>query len=133
MNEQTIAASIAATPPPRHPDHFSNGLYAVDHIIPHSIKPDDSTDNLAWAYPACNSCKSDKVEGTDPESGITTRLFNPRYQNWRDHFDWSADGHQIFGLSDIGRTTVAVLELNRPESVNVRSLLIRAGLHPPND
>jgi hypothetical protein len=58
-------------------------------------------------------------------------LFNPRLQRWSDHFEWSADGIQIVGLTMIGRATVIALQMNNPTIVPARRRWAAAGWHPP--
>ena len=56
------------------------------------------------------------------EWGATVPLFNPRMQNWVEHFAWSADGIRILGRTSIGRATVAALHLSDdPDALAVRS------------
>jgi hypothetical protein len=50
-----------------------------------------------------------------------TRLFNPRFDKWRQDFQWS--GCEIIAISAIGRVTVTVLFMNDPEVVWLRSTL----------
>jgi hypothetical protein len=51
------------------------------------------------------------------ETAELTRLFNPRIDAWNQHFRIQA-GH-IIGLTPVGKTTVYVLNMNRPERVRV--------------
>ena len=44
----------------------------------------------------------------------------------RDHFRY--DQAVLIGLTDIGRTTVSVLNINHPQSLAVRRALMEAGL-----
>lgn len=46
-------------------------------------------------------------------------LFNPRTQNWDDHFGLAVVF--IFGKTAVGRTTVAVLNMNSDEQVELRA------------
>ncbi|MFO0969362.1 MAG: hypothetical protein U0793_27715 [Gemmataceae bacterium] len=57
-------------------------------------------------------------------------LFNPRRQRWQRHFNW--EGARLAGLTPCGRATVDVLNINEPERVKLRELLIVAGLFPPD-
>jgi hypothetical protein len=79
----------------------------------------------------CNDRKYTAVEGIDPVSGETVKLFNPCRDRWDDHFIWAANNSQIVGRSSAGRATVAKLKLNRPELVKLRRILLIAGEHPP--
>ena len=47
-----------------------------------------------------------------------TRLFNPRSDDWNSHFRLQAG--RIVGLTPVGRTTVYVLNMNRPDRVRIR-------------
>jgi len=58
-------------------------------------------------------------------------LFNPRTQNWAEHFTWSIEGTQIEGLTPVGRATVVTLQLNNVIAVMVRREWRSAGWHPP--
>ena len=74
--------------------------------------------NLALACHFCNRHKGPNLSGMDPTTGELTRLFNPRIDTWSQHFRIQA-GH-IIGLTPMGRTTVYVLNMNRPNRVRVR-------------
>ena len=61
-------------------------------------------------------------------------LFNPRLQNWFEHFAWSEDGLRIQGRTAIGRATVDALHLSDDiDALIVRSFWVQAGWHPPQD
>ena len=51
--------------------------------------------------------------------------------NWYDHFTWSSDFIEVVGITEIGRATVHLLELNRIGLKNLRSVLLSLGIHPP--
>ncbi len=76
-----------------------------------------------------NFHKGPNIAGIDSETGRLTRLFNPRRQRWIAHFAWA--GPVLVGKTAIGRTTLYVLNMNHPDRVEVRRLLIAAGLFPP--
>lgn len=77
----------------------SPGPFVVDHIIPKVRGGKTRLNNLAWACSGCNGRKHAKVNGTDPLTGKSVRLFNPRRQQWPDHFAWSGDDKLIIGLT----------------------------------
>ena len=60
-----------------------------------------------------------------------TPFFNPRTHVWTEHFVWNEEFTFIVPLTAIGRVTIIELQLNRVGVVNVRLLLLMAGLHPP--
>ena len=48
----------------------------------------------------------------DPRTGKRIRLFNPRMDDWSEHFRWSRDWKRIIGRTPMGRATVAALNMN---------------------
>jgi len=105
--------------------------FTVDHVVPLARGGTDDLGNLALACFHCNRRKSNRLEGSDPESAVVVRLFNPRRDRWRDHFIWSADGLRIVGLTPTGRATVEVLVLNRDRVLAIRAADREVGRHPP--
>ena len=73
--------------------------------------------NLALACHFCNRHKGPNLAGMDPTTGELTRLFTPRTDTWSQHFQTQAG--RIIGLTSMGRTTVYVLNMNRPDRVHV--------------
>ena len=93
----------------------------IEHIIPRKHGGSDDVDNLAIACIDCNLGKSSNLTGIDPATGDSTQpiqLFNPRTQSWDDHFQRS--GSLILGRTDVGRTTVYVLNMNTEDQVERR-------------
>jgi HNH endonuclease len=112
----------------------NNGMpMSLDHILPTSKGGKTVFENVCLACRSCNEFKSDVTEATDPLTGKTAPLFNPRQQTWSDHFIWSEDGSRIQGLSDIGRATVVTLQMNNPAVVIARRRWVSGGWHPPLD
>jgi hypothetical protein len=105
----------------------------VEHIIPAARGGQTVEENLWLACPLCNGSKGVKTTERDPASGNIVVLFNPRQQNWNDHFAWSDNGLEIIGKTSIGRATVIALKLNNHFLVTARSRWSLAGWHPPND
>jgi len=105
----------------------------IDHIMPRTRGGSDAEDNLWLACRACNLCKGQQTHGRDPLTGRRFRLFHPRRQRWRRHFQWSADGSMILGRTATGRATVVALSLNNLVAVTVRRNWATAGWHPPPD
>lgn len=106
--------------------------FNVDHVtsVKHGGKTD--LDNLALAC-GCNGYKGHRIRARDPETKRVVPLFNPRRQKWIDHFAWSDDILLIVGLTATGRATVEALQMNRPELIALRHLLVRVGEHPPQN
>ena len=103
----------------------------LDHIIPEALNGTSDETNLWLACPRCNRYKGMQIEATDEISGEVVPLFNPRQEQWQDHFVWEEDGLYIAGTTAIGRATVAALQLNNPFVVYSRKVWIDAGWHPP--
>lgn len=105
----------------RHQRHSPLAPHQIEHVLPKKHGGSDDIGNLALACLSCNLHKGPNIAGLDPESGRLTELFNPRTQNWHEHF--LRDRAILFGLTPIGRTTVAVLNMNMDELVRLRSTL----------
>ena len=106
--------------------------FPVDHIKPTSGGGLTVFDNLALACPRCNALKWKHVDAPDPETGENVTLFNPRVHRWSDHFRWSATNPTLVEpLSEIGRATLLLLEMNAAPHQTIRGLLGVLGLHPP--
>lgn len=105
----------------------------VDHIWPQSKGGATFFENLCLACSACNTFKSDMTEALDPVSQKIAPLFNPRSQQWAEHFVWSSDKTQIEGITPTGRVTIVALKMNRPIIVFARQRWVQVGWHPPAD
>jgi hypothetical protein len=105
------------------PESASELPFHLDHIIPAKHGGPATADNLAWACFSCNLCKGPNLSGIDPEGGKLTRLFHPRTDAWDQHFTW--EGVWLRGKTAVGRTTIAVLNINHPDSIAVREALLQ--------
>jgi len=112
-------------------EKFATHSFSVEHIKPLSKGGSNNLDNLALSCQGCNNHKYNKTEGKDTVSGAIISLYNPRHQNWQEHFNWNQDYTLIIGLTPTGRTTVEILRLNREGLVNLRRILYTMGEHPP--
>ena len=92
----------------------------IEHIRPRKHGGTDDLGNLALACIDCNLHKGPNLSGIDPETGKVVELFNPRVQDWVDHFEWN--GIHIYGRTDTGRATVTVLAMNSDDQLALRSL-----------
>jgi len=115
----------------RFPEIATEHSFHIDHIIAVKHRGATESRNLAWACFSCNLFKGPNIAGLDLASGELTRLFNPRTDVWSEHFAWQDCWLQ--GLTSIGRTTAAVLEMNHPDSVAVREALKDEGLFNPEE
>ncbi len=105
----------------------------LDHLIPEALGGLTEEDNLWLACSLCNDSKGCRIAAEDPSTGEVVRLFNPRHQDWHEHFSWSQGGSVITGRTPAGRATVAALHLNRPTLVLARRAWVAVGWHPPKD
>lgn len=117
-------------------EEASTSLFTFDHLTPQSLGGNDTENNLALACHRCNGRRYNFVDGIDPETQITFPLFNPRKNDWSEHFTWSADGQKILAITSIGRATLKRLDMNDDwhddgSIQRARRLWIRGGWHPP--
>ena len=116
---------------------LSANRFTIDHIVPRSLDGSDDINNLALACRRCNERRYNFVAGIDPQTQEIVPIFNPRQQQWAEHFAWTNDGTVIAGTTPIGRTTCVRLDLNDlryPEDDSIRKtrqLWTRTRLHPP--
>ena len=103
--------------------------HEVDHIISRKHRGETQEDNLAWACFVCNRLKGSDIASIDLETGKLARLFHPRNDHWNKHF--RLEGAQIVPLTNIGRVTEHLLQLNHPDNVRLRKDLQEKGLFPP--
>ena len=111
-----------------YPQDASFLAFEVEHMVAEKHGGATTEDNLALACPYCNRYKGSDLGSLDPETGQLTPFFNPRAQQWDDHF--RLDGARIVPLTPEGRVTVAILRLNHPDRILERQRLIRAGKYP---
>ena len=112
----------------RYPQEASFLAFEVEHIIAEKHGGAASADNLALACPYCNRFKGTDLGSLDPETGQLTPFFNPRTQEWLEHFQ--LDGAWIVPLTPEGRVTVVILRCNHPDRIMERRRLIQAGEYP---
>jgi 5-methylcytosine-specific restriction endonuclease McrA len=95
------------------------GTFHVDHIIPAALWPSagsthgpEHLDNYAWSCANCNTAKGQQIARRVGRH--TVRLFNPRRDQWPEHFAFFHHHLIIRGISPIGRATELALSLNDP-------------------
>ena len=111
---------------------ISGAQMHIEHIIPLARDGSSEESNLWLSCAWCNSFKGAQTEAIDPQTGQQVSLFNPRRQNWLEHFTWSTDGLRIVGLTPTGRATVDALRLNNEYIIPARRYWVLAGWHPPD-
>jgi hypothetical protein len=113
------------------PQRFVMGMLEIEHLVPRSKGGGSEEANLWLSCSLCNRYKGAQTSAVDPLTGVTAQLFNPRHDDWNEHFRWSVDGAGIVGITPVGRATTEALKLNNELAVEVRRNWIRAGWHPP--
>jgi HNH endonuclease len=98
--------------------------HEVDHVIAEKHGGQTDGNNLALACTICNKHKGSDLASIDPITREIVRLYQPRQDCWRDHFQFEAG--EIKPLTAIGRVTVRLLQMNRQERVEERRLLAQA-------
>jgi len=105
--------------------------FHVDHIVPKALGGATEFENLCLSCPFCNQFKKRQLRARDPVTGRAVRLFNPRRDEWHEHFQWSHDGTEIIGLTATGRATAEALRMNNPIALTARRYWAASGIHPP--
>lgn len=108
------------------PADLDSAPFQIDHVRPQKHHGTTTADNLALACFPCNNHKGPNLAGID--TGVLVRLFNPREDQWDEHFAW--EGPRLVGLTAVGRTTVDVLAINAPDRIALREGLIAEGVFP---
>ncbi len=113
------------------PDAVTLAPHEVDHIIAQKHGGATNADNLALSCALCNKRKGSDIASIDPDTHQIVPLYHPRRDRWAEHFQLS-DG-VLVPLTPEGRATLRLLQLNRPERVAERELLITSRtLHLPD-
>ena len=97
--------------------------HEVDHVIAQKHNGATEESNLALSCTLCNKHKGTDLASIDSETGDITPLFHPRRDRWHDHFRLSEA--EFIPLTPIGRVTVRLLQMNRPDRVRERQLLLK--------
>jgi hypothetical protein len=108
--------------------HITGQAMHVDHIDPDG---DELLDNLCLSCANCNMSKAHATSAVDPETGESVPLFNPRTQDWSEHFEWMPDRIVLQGLTPVGRATIRRLRINRDRMLSARANWVFFDLHPP--
>jgi hypothetical protein len=111
-------------------DYAAYLRFQIEHIIAKQHGGKDAAGNLALACPHCHLHKGPNLTGIDPLTRKLVRLFHPRRHMWARHFRW--EGAVLVGRTAVGRTTVAVLNMNDEDQISVREALRAEGVFPPS-
>ncbi len=113
------------------PQHLVMGKLEIEHIVPRARGGSDEESNLWLSCSLCNRYKGAQTESRDPETNEIVRLYNPRTDDWHQHFAWLSEGVKVTGRTPIGRASVLALNINNEVAVEVRRNWVLAGWHPP--
>jgi hypothetical protein len=102
--------------------------FHIDHIIPKSADGETIAENLALACVSCSLRKAARQNSIDSQTGREVSLYNPRSDDWHDHFKW--EGEYIIGMTPTGRATVTALNMNRLLAIAIRREEIALGRYP---
>src|SRR5690242_3164452 len=78
--------------------------HEIDHIRAKKHRGPTTLENTCLACSYCNLAKGTNVAGFDPDSNHLVPLFNPRSDDWNQHFAW--EDAVLRGLTPIGRATI---------------------------
>lgn len=102
--------------------------YHVDHIIGIQHGGPNSLNNLAYVCSPCNWKKGPNISTILEFDGPLIALFNPRKQDWFDHF--GTKNGVLIPQTFIAEATIKLLELNQPNKIEERYELLLAGFYP---
>ena len=105
----------------------------IEHIFPRAKGGKSDKENLWLACSFCNTYKSSQTVITDPKTKRKVLLFNPRYQNWENHFEFDNDNATIIGKKMCGRATVIAFKMNNDLALVTRKNWVAVGWYPPED
>ncbi|NER80366.1 MAG: HNH endonuclease [Leptolyngbya sp. SIO1D8] len=92
--------------------------HEVDHVVALKHGGKTAPENLAYACWRCNRYKGTDLGSFDPETGEFSFLFNPRTQEWDNHFQ--EENYHMIGLTREGRTTIYLLQINNSDRISER-------------
>lgn len=107
------------------PEFLSSYEYHIEHIIALQHGGPNTLNNLAYCCSPCNWKKGSNIATILKFGGELVPLFNPRTQNWFEHFEM--DKGKFIPLSDTGKATIKLLELNLPMKIEERFEMLLAG------
>ncbi|MEO1792499.1 MAG: HNH endonuclease signature motif containing protein [Cyanobacteria bacterium J06629_19] len=111
------------------PAAFAFCSHEIDHVIAEKHGGKTIENNLAFACKLCNTLKGSDLASIDPNSKEVVRLYQPRQDHWHNHFQCKEA--ELIPLTDIARTTVWLLQLNRADRLMERPLWLDSGLAAP--
>lgn len=105
----------------------------IEHILPKAKGGKTIKENLWLACRFCNTFKTSQTHRRDPKTKERVAIFNPRTQNWTEHFKFNRNKAEIMGKTPCGRATVIALQINNELAVDTRKNWVSVGWYPPTD
>ena len=99
-----------------------------DHIIAAQHGGQPVFENFALACIQCNRFKGPNIASVDPETKRIVPLFNPRTDQWFEHFRVARG--RIVPLTPVARATAALLNFGDPEREEARHNMWESGRYP---
>ena len=103
----------------------------IEHIYPRALGGESIEENLWLACRECNAHKAAKTKAIDRLTGKLVKLFNPRKQDWQEHFEFSREFTEIVGKTACGRATVECLQINNIYQTTARLAWTETRKFPP--
>ena len=99
--------------------------HEIDHIIAEKHGGPTEANNLALSCTLCNKYKGSDIASVDPYTEQIVPLYHPRQNQWFEHF--RLNDAEFVPRTPIGRVTIQLLQLNHPNRIEERKVLIMAG------
>ena len=109
-------------------DYLVGLEYHIEHIFALQHGGTNALANLAYSCSNCNWKKGPNISTILFLGGELIPLFNPRTQNWFDHFEVKKG--EILPLTIIGEATIKLLDINQSARVDARFEMMLAGCYP---
>ena len=109
-------------------EYLSSFGFHIDHIIGLQRGGVNSMNNLSFNCSPCNWKKGPNISTILDLSSPLIPLFNPRNQDWFEHFE--TKNGLLIPLTLIGEATIKLLELNQPNKIEERFEMTLAGFYP---
>jgi hypothetical protein len=113
------------------PQSSQEATFHIDHVVPRSRGGETTLDNLALACVTCSLRKAARDRALDPQSGKQVPLYNPRLDDWAEHFAFTKRW-RFSGRSPTGRATIEALGMNRAAAIAIRRELVQLSRYPPD-
>lgn len=108
-------------------ERYSFLAFHLEHIVSLKHGGDNTLENLALACPICNLNKGTDIATFIDSINKPIRFFNPRNDDWKDHFEIQISG-LILPKTEIGEATLKIFDFNNSDSMLERELLVINGL-----